>query len=151
MNRLLLLALAGSLAQLAPAVSAKTITLTNAQNGKAVTLAAKAVTLAAGDTLVVRLTANTGLGATEWHVVYNPNMLLQLSGVSRSSFTPHPHSIVVVGWGDPIIQEFRFTVPQLKGGFVKGAWLRFLSLSSFEPDVKGAKLWRIQYTVKAAK
>ncbi len=137
-----------ALALLTLAANAKTVVVTDVQNGKA-------LTLVAGDTLVVRLTTNTGLGATEWHVVYNPNMLLQLneplSGPSRSFPLPPPHSIVVVGLGDPLTQEFRFTVPRSKGSFVNGAWLRFLSLSDFEPGIQGAKVWKIKYTIKAAK
>jgi len=139
----LLLLIAVGLSLLAPAACAKTIIVTDASNGKA-------VTLVAGDTLVVRLVVRSALSSNEWHVVYNPNEMLQLNGSSQFSFPPHPHSSVVVGWGDFMTQDFRFTVPPSKGSFVKGAWLRFLSLSPVEPGVKGANLWQIQYTIKAS-
>ena len=132
-----------SLALIAPAAYAKTVVVTEAQNGRA-------VTLFAGDTLVVRLMSQTGLGATEWHVVYNPESLLKLTGPPHAVYPVHPHGVLVIGNGKPIPQEFWFTVPQSKGSFTKGAWLRFLPLSDFEPNIKGAKLWQIQYTVKAS-
>jgi len=77
--------------------------------------------------------------------------MLRLSGDPHYLFSPHPHSIVVVGWGDPITQEFRFTLPQSKESFTKGAWLLFLSMSPFDPSVKDARVWKIKYTIKATK
>ena len=77
--------------------------------------------------------------------------MLRLSGDSRYLYTLHPHSIVVVGWNEPVTQEFRFTLPQSKESFTTGAWLLFLSMSSFEPSVKDARVWKIKYTVKATK
>ena len=99
--------------------------------------------------MVVRLTAQTGLGGADWSVVYDPGFALRLSSDPHYLYTRHPKSIVVVGWGDPIIQEFRFSVPQSKGSFTKGAWLLFLYQSPFESSVKGAKVWKLQYTIKA--
>ena len=136
MNRLLPLA-ALALAFFAPAAHAKTVVATYPQK--------KAVTLVAGDTLVVHLAIKSA-AASEWHVVYGPEGMLRLNGQPRYLYPP-THTILVYS-GGPATEEFRFTVPQQKANFVTGAWLRFLFLSPFEPGVKDAKLWEIKYTIK---
>lgn len=143
MFRLILFAAVG-LALLAPAARAKTIVVTEAQNGRA-------VTLVAGDILVVRLTSRNGLRGAIWSVLYNPEGLLRLSSDPHYLYPVHPHDGVVVGMGDSIPQEFHFTVPQSRESFTKGAWLLFMYQSAFEPSVKNAKVWKIQYTIKATK
>lgn len=138
MNHLLPIA-AFAFALLAPAAQAKTVAVTDAQNGKA-------VTLFAGDTLVVHLAIKSA-AASEWHVVYGPEGMLRLNGQPRYLYPP-THTILVYS-GGPAILEFRFTVSGSKQSYVKGAWLRFLFLDPFEPGVKDAKLWQLQYTIKA--
>ncbi len=130
-----------ALALFAPAANAKTVVVADAQDGKA-------VILSAGDTLVVRLAIKSATAST-WHLVYGPEEMLWLNGPPRYLYPP-THTILVYS-GGPATEEFRFTVPQSRENFVIGAWLRFLSLSLFEPGVKDAKLWEIKYTIKAAR
>lgn len=139
MNRLLPLA-ALALAFFAPAANAKTVVVTYPQK--------KAVTLAAGDTLVVHLAIKSAT-ASVWHLVYGPEEMLRLSGEPRTLYPP-THGIVVYT-GGPAVQEFRFIATGPKESYVKGAWLRFLFLDPFTDNVKDAKLWQLQYTVKATR
>jgi len=126
------------LAFLASAAQAKTVVITYPQK--------KATALVAGDTLVVHLAVKSET-SSEWHVVYGPEGMLRLSGQPRYLYPPSRG--IVVYTGGPATQEFRFTVRRAKQSFVIGAWLRFLFLDRFAPNIKGAKLWQIQYTIKA--
>ena len=138
MNRLLLLVAVG-FGLLAPAAQAKTVVVTDAQNKKA-------ITLIAGDTLVVRLTVKPGTGR-EWHVVYDTQAMLHLSSEITFVSLRNPHSIAA----PQAAEEFRFTVPYSRSSGLDKAWLRFLYLSPQEPNIGSAKVWAIQYTIKAAK
>ena len=141
MNRLLPIVLA-VLTFLAPAAPARTVVVTNANNEKS-------VTLAKGDTLVVRLASNPSTGFS-WSVVYDPNGPLAPLGKTR--YTPAPHPPHILGGGGTA--EFRFTVLQ-SADSGEGEWLRLLYLRPFAPGVKDAQLWEINCTVqgtaKAAK
>ena len=127
------------LALLAPAARAKTVVVTEAQNGRA-------VTLVGGDSLVVRLTVKPGTGR-EWHVVYDPQAMLHLNGGINFVSLRNPHSIAA----PLVVEEFRFTVPYSRSNFLDRAWLRFLYLSPREPRIESAKVWAIQYTIRPAK
>lgn len=83
----------------------------------------------------------------EWHVVYDPQAMLHLSREVNFISLRNPHSIAVSQVGE----EFRFTVPYSRSNSLDGAWLRFLYLSPLEPSIGKAKVWAIQYTIKAAK
>ena len=138
--KLLLPCVIAALAFLTPIAQARTVLVTDANNEKA-------VTLAPGDTLVVRLAANVTTGYS-WNVVYDPTGPLTLSGKPRYVETPHAPGIV----GSGGTSEFRFAVPRSADGT---AWLRLLNLQPFMPGVKDAQLWEIHYTInppaKAAK
>lgn len=140
MFRPLLLAMAGSLASLAPVAQAHTITVTEADNGKS-------VTLGRADTLTVDLPVNTAAGYT-WYVVYDPNGPLRLSG--KQSLTV---GVGISSTGDPAPMSkstwdyFSFTVPQ-GTGFARRGYLNLLRRRN-EAGVGGGTLWHIRYTIKA--
>jgi len=138
LNRSLLLVAVG-FGLLAPAAQAKTVVVTDAQNKKA-------ITLVAGDTLIVRLAVKPGTGC-EWHVVYDPQAMLHLSReVNFISLRNSPRVAV-----SQVGEEFRFTVPYSRSNGLDGFWLRFLYLSPLEPSIGSARVWAIQYSIKAAK
>lgn len=82
MNRTLLLPLALGAVLMAPAVHARTIVVTDANNEKT-------VTLHKGDTLLVRLAFNTTTGYS-WHIVYEPD------GRCGLTETVKPHGWIIV-------------------------------------------------------
>lgn len=138
MKPLLLLVVVG-FGLLAPAAQAKTIIVTDVQNKKA-------ITLIAGDTLIVRLAVKPGTGR-EWHVVYDPQAMLHLSREINFISLRNPPRVGVSQVGE----EFRFTVPYSRSNSLDGFWLRFLYLSPLEPSIGSARVWAIQYSIKPAK
>ena len=132
--------LAAGLVFAASAAQARTITVTEAN-------AEKTVTLHQGDTLLVRLSSNrtTGYG---WNVVYEPDGPLHL--VSSAYLAPLPRKTGPPMVGVPGTEVFRFTVPRA-ASFGQGGWLRLLSLRPWVPGVKDAQMWEIKYTIAAAK
>ncbi len=139
MNRSLLLTAAG-LALLAPAAQARTVTVTEADNGRS-------VTLGRADTLTVDLPVDTAAGYT-WYVVYDPNGPLRLSGKQSLtvgagiSSTSPPAPMAKSTW-----DYFSFTVPQ-GAGFARRGYLNLLRRRN-EAGVGGGTVWHIRYTIKA--
>ncbi len=143
MSRLLPLALVGSLALLAPVAQARTVTLTEADSGKS-------VTLGRGDTLTVDLPVNSTAGYT-WYAVYDPNGPLRLVGKQG----------MTVGTGMGIASDglpemststwdfFSFKAAD-SAGFARHGFLNLLRMRN-QPGVGGGYLWHISYTIKAAK
>lgn len=140
MNRLLVICLMLSVAFSMTAVQAHPITVTEADNGKSVTLSST-------DTLTVDLSVNTIVGYT-WYAVYDPNGPLRLVG--KQSMTVG----VGMGSGDSsgtmsnsTWEYFYFKVAN-SAGLARHGYLNLLRMRN-EPGV-GGHLWHIRYTIKAA-
>lgn len=134
-----LLLVAAGLALLAPGARAKTVVVTDVQNKK--------ISLSSLERyFIVRLAAKPGTGR-EWHVVYDPQVMLHLTGGGNFISLRRPHTISVTS----VNEEFRSTVPCSRSNSLDGAWLRFLYLSPHESSIGRAQVWAIQYTMKAAK
>ncbi len=136
MNCSLLLTAAVGLALLAPAAHARTVVVTAANNENS-------VVLNQGDTLLVVLNANGAAGYT-WHVVYDPNGPLHLSGKHI-----YPGSFGNKGVGSANSEELRFT-PSQSATLGRTGFLNLLRMRN-EPGVGGGYLWHMMYTIKAAK
>lgn len=140
MNRLFLIVMINSLAFLASAAQARTVTVTEADNGKI-------VTLGEADTLTVDLPVNTAAGYT-WYVVYDPDGPLRLSGKQSltvgvgisSADSPTPMSKST--W-----EYLCFKVaPGAK--IVRRGYLNLLRMRN-KAGVEGGVLWHLRYIIKA--
>jgi predicted secreted protein len=110
----------------------QTVTLTDADNGHA-------VTLHSGDSLIVRLAAHVDGGFT-WHIVWAASRDLL---VLQSDHYDPPG--MVGGTGTRI---FRFSVrPMAQSGTQLAEWLRFLELRPFEKGVTTPNLFQVHVTV----
>ena len=121
---------------------AKTIahTVTDAQNGSA-------LTLKAGETLIVRLNSNPSTGAS-WAFVDMSQMPIRL--VSRRYLAAKPANssdAPIMGGGG--IEEWKFVVSG-RASYARSSYLKLLYLRSFEKGIKNARLWEIKVTVPAS-